>query len=459
RSLILYKLLRAQLPVLLSALFWTALAGSNPALPFALRTISFWVLFSTLYLHQLGATLVRTSAAEQGGAGVRRNALSIAVFAAAAVALLYSVSLIVPAHRGAPWLETAGAVLRHPAAAAVIFPFRIMLEPGRAPDVAAWARALLPAFGLLLAHYVWVLRTDTAFEEAAVEASARRAKVIAAVRERRPMTSGRPRTRIPRAWLPLPAAGRPEVAVVWKNLVAITRTFRLATAIRLLVGAGIGFVFASFNVEGSITEFLGVFVGGWAGLMAIAGPLWVRNDLRQDLPKLELLRTYPLSGATMVGAQVASAAFTLTVVQLLFLTLAYFLLLGNADAVEALSRRTAYLAGAGIVLPALNALSLCIQNAIALLFPDWGKRGTGGPGGIEVIGQSMFAMLGSLLVLAILLIPPAALAFVTSVFARRTLGGLSVAVGAIVALLAIAGETYLCIRWLGRVFDRTEPGR
>ena len=58
----------------------------------------------------------------------------------------------------------------------LLAPFRAMVRPLAAHSLAEWATAMGPALVLLVLHYVWVIRADTAFEEAAAEASLRRAR-------------------------------------------------------------------------------------------------------------------------------------------------------------------------------------------------------------------------------------------------------------------------------------------
>ncbi len=458
RSLISYKLFRAQFAILMSSLLWTLFARGGSPLPFGLRVAGFWILFSTFYLHQLGVSLVRTSAMTQGRAGLERNAVAITLFGAAGLALAWSVYAVVPGRQGGDFLVTLGLVLREPAAQVALFPFRLAMAPGFAKDAAAWLAALAPAIAILAVHYLWVLRSDSAFEEAAVEASAKRAKRVAAVRERGALGASLPgRKQLARAWLPLAPTGAPAVAIIWKNSIAITRTFRLAMVARLLAGLAIGFAIASFNIEGSISEFLGTFLIAWGALLIVAGPIWVRNDLRNDLPKLDLLRSYPLSGAAIVGAEVASSALALSALQLSFFALAYLLLLGNDTIQTALAERTMLVVAAAAVLPAVNAIGMCIQNALALLFPEWGKRTLQGAGGIETIGQQMVIMLGSFVLLIIALLIPAMMAATVRWGIPGAIEPWRIATGASLALLALSGEVLLCIWWLGKVFDKTEP--
>jgi hypothetical protein len=81
----------------------------------------------------------------------------------------------------------------------------------------------------------------------------------------------------------------------------------------------------------------------------------------------------------------------------------------------------------------------------------------GRPGGVEALGQNMLMIVAYLTVLAAALTLPVALA--AAVF-----GGLEPALGWWAALPAwlvlqagVVAEAIVVLRWLGRVFDRTDP--
>jgi len=73
RQVIQFRLLRTQLPLLMSALFSVLLFSRghvNAALP--LKVAALWLLYLTLQLHYAGAALLRGSLTQQGWTGVRR---------------------------------------------------------------------------------------------------------------------------------------------------------------------------------------------------------------------------------------------------------------------------------------------------------------------------------------------------------------------------------------------------
>ena len=114
-----------------------------------------------------------------------------------------------------PYLEET---LRQPAAAVVLLPFRLLMAPVGATTIGAWATAMVPAIGLLLIHYLWVMRSQVAFEEAALRASAETVDRLAQLRgEKKALPKKAGRT------LPLKATGWPGTAIIWKNIIAISR--------------------------------------------------------------------------------------------------------------------------------------------------------------------------------------------------------------------------------------------
>ena len=72
RGLVSYKLLRAQLVVLFNTLLWTLLLSREEFGGSAwLRALSLWVLLTTLSMHRIGASFVRSSLIEHGTTGLR----------------------------------------------------------------------------------------------------------------------------------------------------------------------------------------------------------------------------------------------------------------------------------------------------------------------------------------------------------------------------------------------------
>jgi hypothetical protein len=210
-------------------------------------------------------------------------------------------------------------------------------------------------------------------------------------------------------------------------------------------------------VQGSIAEVAGWLATTWAGLSIVIGPQWVRNDLRSDLLKLDLLRSYPLAGRAVVAAETAASTLVLTALQAGLLLVAYFAFLGNHQMEPSLGLRTIALLTALACLPGINYLGMLIQNGAAILFPAWVHLGSGRPGGVEALGQNMLIIVAYAAVLGLGLALPGTLALLVFALLRDEVGWWGLIPGVVVLLVGLAIEASALLRWLGRVFESTDP--
>ena len=469
RGLLGYKLLRLQIPLLINAVLWVfILRRGGSALPGGLRFIGTWLVFATLFLHRLGAALTRTAWEEHGRAGVAKHRLTIAVLVLFLGAIGWSV---IPAVRqaggeaGAGIRAAIGALETFPASVAIA-PTRWLLAPTLARSSAEWLREVPFALAILALHVLWVFRADVAFEEAAVRASEERMRLVEAMRERR---SARAAPRAPRAaragkkgraprTLPLGARGRASTAILWKNALALARATPPAGIIAVLAIALP--IALGFNAQqgGSIPRFIGLVALGGTAAMLLLGARVVRNDLRLDMAQLELIKTLPLRGRTLVVAEVMSSTTALTAMQAALLAIAYLLLLGDPVIPLGAGVRLGIVVAVVPVLFLVNAVNLTIQNGFAVLFPAWMKLGPA-TGGVEVLGQGILLLLGSVLLVGIVFVPPALLV-VGLLQPAMSLGGMPAILGlAVAALSLVLAELAGLVVWLGRSLERAEPSQ
>jgi len=223
------------------------------------------------------------------------------------------------------------------------------------------------------------------------------------------------------------------------------------------VAAGAVAGLLSFGPNGGIAELAGWFATTWAAMALVIGPQWIRNDLRSDLLKLDLLRSYPIPGRAVVAAEAAGSTLVLTALQLGLLLIAYLAFLGNARLELDLGTRTCVLVVAILCLPGINFVGMLIQNGAALLFPAWVHLGAGRPGGVEALGQNMLMIVAYSATLAVVLAGPGALAAALFALLRDGLGWWAAVPASAVLLSGLAVEALVALRWLGRVFERTDP--
>ena len=463
RGLIQFKLLRSQLLILFNALLWTLILSREQfGISSWLQVISIWVLLTTLSFHRLGASFVRTSLSEHGRLGLRHRVVSLAVLGAMLIALVWSVMDALPELIAArsedvrSFLSALAEAAQRPVPMALTYPFRIMIRPLAAHDVSQWAAALWPAVALMVLHYIWVVRSDTAFEEAAAEVSLRRAQALGRSRPGASAGAQAPSRPTP-PLVRLSSTGWPAGAILWKNLVSVTRTRRIRNGAIVIALLGILVGALSFDPEGTMAEVAGWLAVFWAGLLVVTGPQYVRNDLRGDLLKLDLLRSYPLRGWSVVLAESAASTVLLTLIQWCLVSIGYLAFLGNQSMEPNLEGRTAILGAALLFLPAVNLLGMLIQNGVALLYPAWVRLGSGRAAGVEALGQNLLMMIAFVALLSLTLALPVAFGGGLFLLLRPTLEGWAFVPAAIVALGTIAFEAALMVDWLGRIFEQTDP--
>jgi ABC-2 type transport system permease protein len=463
-ALVRYKVAQAQIVVLFSVLVWVILLRrGGTTLPFWMRAISLWIILSTMYLHRVGASLVRTSAVSHGTRGVRRNLIPIAIVGTTVAIVGWTVVRAIPAVRAAMLIGEGGEALARLTTsqplASILFPFHLLVAPLFADSSRHWLFAILPAFALMALHYPWVTHTDAAFEEAVADAAAKRARAIADTRNPRRRRAAITDGAVPKPWFALAPTGHAAVAIVWKNVLAYTRALRLTTLALLVcgvavIGAAVYSEVGDWSELASIGEMLCAIP---LVMLVILGPGFVRADLRQDLLQLDQLRSYPLRGSTIVAAEIASTTAILTAMQYLLLAFAAFL--ASFDSHAPVPVLPAVLI-AIVMLPTLNAISLTVANGAALLFPGWVRLGDGRAAGIEAMGQNVLAILLSFITTLIAMLLPLAVATLVasgaSSLASRPLDVWAFAVATPVGALVAFGELWLVIAWLGRVFGRTD---
>jgi len=153
---------------------------------------------------------------------------------------------------------------------------------------------------------------------------------------------------------------------------------------------------------------------------------------------------------------VASGALPMAAVQLVLLLVAYAASFKLPVVPLTAPTRLALLAAAPFAVIAINGALLTIQNGTAVLFPTWIRLGPAVSTGVEALGQNLLSSVANLFSLGVALIIPALLAAGTiAVVGPPRAAALTLLI--IVASCALAAETYLALRLLGRAFAKAEP--
>ncbi len=454
RALVRYKLVRAQVIIIMTTLLWVVILGAGRGeLPVVLRTLSLWCLFTTIHLHRMGAAMTRAAAVDHGRVGLRRHVLLITVVAVAAVLLLAALlqvgNRLMSLPPGSPVLVNIETALRAPLAVVVLWPVRLLAKPIAASSALEWFRSFPWALGVLLVHYAWVIRSDAAYEEAAAEASFERARMLEA-RRTGARISSRERDYSPPLGALAPV-GDPAHAIVWKNVAMLLRRSRLRTWASISAIVALTLVIAAAGLPAA-AKTAGTLLLVWGGFFFALGPQWIRNDLRTDLAHLELLRSYPLASDAVVRMEAASSAFVLSLSQLTLLLLGGLALMYIPEPEFPFALRLALALALVVVIPALNFVGMLLQNGAALLLPGWVRVGPA-HGGVETLGQSVLTALAYLFALLALSISPAIGGVGLLTVLSPGLGIWASVPAACGAAALLLGEGWLLSLWLAGVYE------
>lgn len=461
-TLIRYKLGKAQLGILLTAGFVALLSlrSGGPASA-GRRAFGMWALFTLMNLHALGAGFTQTILLGGDRVTGKRRAIYLLIALAAVAGAATWVALRAPVLQAAD-LGSAQAMAHYaqrlaesPPGAALLAPFRAAARPVFAPDGRAFLWAAGPTLALLAAHYWWVVRMEVAFEESSIEASRRHAARVARMREGNPWAT-RPRRKA-RAPFPLAPRGPVAVAVLWKNLIGAGQAFSLRIWLPVcLWGLSMGYVFHR-QANGSVwPSVVATSASVLAGASILVGPQLFRQDFRQDMGSIDLLKTYPVSGRQLALGQILAPLVILTSFQWLLLAIAA-ILFNNGRGLSA--GLAVYGACFALVAPALNLIMLLLPNAAALLYPGWFNAAQTSGRGLEAMGQRLVLSVGLLAIFALTMIPAAlAFALVYLLGAPWFLPeAAALPAASLAAAVLLGAEGWAGLAGLGYLFERLDP--
>jgi ABC-2 type transport system permease protein len=486
RALLHYALLKAQLPVFFSALIITVVTGSRGSGSPLLTGAGFWLLLTATHFHNLALAFTKARWDElPRGARLATKAAAIVVAVGGLAILLVSLGAALLAGTAglgngsiASLGEFALALRRGPFGGvpfALLTPFRWLLAPIFAPSARAFGLALPPALLLLAVLYGWVTWTAVRFEEATLAHAGKRADLRArrAVGRIEAPPSEKRRGSVPFVLTP---RGRPELAIVWKNLLSWKRTSLIRQA--LVVGAlAAAFFAASAFLKGPTADAAAAMASatclGVTAFLALLTPLGFRIDLRGDLEYASVLKTWPLPAERLVLAELVAPA--LVAILYSWGGIAIALAIASGRAAQAaflgtvlpppsvpftrLSVLVPVALSVAVFLPTLVALILVVQNASVLAFPAWFPAGRKRAVGLEQSGLRMLSFFGTSLVLALALIPAALLAGPLLFFTFRPLGFWSLPIAAALAALPVLAEAAGGVFLLARMYERFDPAR
>ncbi len=428
RQVMQYGLLKSELGVVISAFFVSVFVAGRGTLGRLPSFAATWVLFELLHLLSKSRALflLRQAQLPPAAARARRLVVSAVVLAFYAVLLTGAVQLAgtlrttVLAGDAKQTIANLAAIEAPPLLAALVAPAWWLIAPVFA---SSWAGFFLPLAGgalMLVAARELVLRSKARFEESSLT-QAQQDETKKTPGRRFAVKSGRARERQP---FPLRPQGRPELALIWKNAVQVSRmswrTLALVAGGALVAIAATLALFRLNPVFYFIPATIGLFFMIFVPF--VTGMMW-NNDMRSDVRYLELVRTWPLSPRRYVVAQIASPALLSVVAAALgagLLAACSFgagwqhVVSGHSTGLQLLPRSGSLLGVPNaIALPLLlvsflliagplSFLSSALQNLAILFAPAWIPSGPDRSQGIAMFGQRVVtsALLALSLILA-----------------------------------------------------------
>jgi len=430
RDILLYKFLRSQLQLIISsamAAFVMARSGN---------IVGLWFIFGALSLYMMMM--------EQLRARLRAFHIGFTLRLIAVIAILGGISWMAKEARtfDTPWMHVLLFLPRFFAQAAL---------PGVALPSRLIAFAVLTLFGIVC--FMVAATVDVNFREGSIELSQRKANAITRSQSQQ---SGQwiAFRRLP-APFRLAETGIPEIAIVWKNLIASVRIgmmpmLALTVAMAFIVGES--YVIPS-EIAATTTAMLML---GLCLMVPLIGGQAMGMDLRLDIQRIDAIKTFPLTGERLVAAELAAPLIVISIVELLFMTVtAIFLHTRGAAGSVARHVTPQVMVVAFIFIIPLCAMLITLRNAVVLLFPAWTLRSKEEPRGMAVVGQRLVMAIVNVIVLAIAVIPAAIVFlpafFLANHFFAASPGFLAIATLPSVAVIVI--ELSIGVKLMGKYFE------
>jgi ABC-2 type transport system permease protein len=317
----------------------------------------------------------------------------------------------------------------------VLAPFdvfvRAITADNLAPDLVKWASIALMIDVLML---TLVLVLDANYLETAATVSQKRHE--RSRRMRRGGISGMSGAATTFLKIrPLPRLGGAG-PIVWRQLTGAVRSSRgLIILLAIVAAAGTGILMGRHHSDSSMSPLVSVAI--WINLLLVS---MLKFDFRDELDRLDLLRSLPVSPAAVATAEVMAPVLVLTIVQMLLLL---------AAAVLKVTRWQILLTAASFAVP-FNLLLVGLENLLYLMFP---LRSAGLiAGDMQLFGRQMVVFVCKFLLLIVGVAIAAGVGLIGYILGNKSwpLFGVFAWVGLVMVALSI-------IPVIARVYARFDP--
>jgi hypothetical protein len=448
RQLLIYKVLRQQPPILISALMMSFFGFASS------RFVGIWTAFVAASIYFTGVSLARARLKLMGIGFLWRLVAVVAALAGLATLVIHAFATL-HLERAGTYAEVMRALRAHPPSLAL----KVLIFAPR-----FFAFAVLPAslsqlaigcLAMAVAAFVFLqiaAQLNVSFEEASIHAAQKKQGYVERARDfrtgRRVMFG-----RIPPPFR-LPAHPSPELAILWKNLIATLRISIAWMAIilgisMLLAGESLFVPIVRSSTTGMVLVICCVFPLMASGILT--------QDMRLDLQRIEILKSYPISGERLVAAEIAAPLTVMSIVELILLggTMILAQLPNSSATLQRIARPEYFIIAFLFAIP-ICAMQLLIRNAAAVLFPGWSMRSQDDPKGFVVMGQRLIFLASNLLILTAALIPSAIVVVIGWLISRNFSASFAMPFATLPAVALLAAEVWIGIKMLGAQFEKID---
>lgn len=452
RQLLIYKVLRQQPQILISAAMMSLFGFA------ASRFVGLWIAFVTAAIYFTAVSLARARLKLAGIGFLIRFVVVIAAIAGIATMVVRAYARVHLNRLGTQqeMMNALDVPLQAPAFRALLFVPKLfsaaMLPTSLTQLGLACVALVVMAFALLQI----AAQLNVSFEDASIRAAQQKQGYVERVRGFR---SGRRVMfgRIPPPFR-LPAHPSPELAILWKNLIA---ALRISLAFMAIVGVLLAIFFFSFLFGASHYDEPGLHqaTSGMAllvcGLFPLIASGLLTQDMRLDLPRIEILKSYPISGERLIAAEIAAPLTIISIVELVLLVGTILIIRPNEFGALRIATPEFAVIALLFAIP-ICAMQLLIRNAAAVLFPGWSMRSQDDPKGFVVMGQRLILLASNLFILGVALIPSAIIVILGWLISTHFSSTIALPFATVPAVALLFGEVWLGIKLLGAQFEKID---
>ena len=458
RQLLLHKILRSQIGSLIASIVVVVFVAPASALGRLEFAVSMWAFFVSARVYFAAVALTRARLSSTSGGAPGRAAggaawLPVAIVVTGAL-VVFGAIVRQFAMQPAAGLSDLTVRLARTAAtglpAVVLWPFAAVVRPLAAPDLETFFVELAGSVAVLAVTTFWLLAGADAFDLEAGEVVGQDADEVRARREA-------PRARAV-GWT-LPMTGRAEGVFVWKNAMQMFRASD-AGLLRIVIPVAAAIVGLSFAVVAAnrLRGAAGIVTGFSLAVSAFGvlfGPQIMRLDLRGDLQHLDVLKTWPVSSASVIrGEMLWPAGVVIATVWVGVACAALFA--GTAFPRLSADWHWALAVSGILAAPALVAPQYVVHNAVAIFFPAWVPTGRQQPRGVDAMGQRLIMMAGVVVSLFLFALPGMIAGGLVWLGLHRVLGAFALVPATALFTVTVSAEVLLATEWLAPVYERLD---